>query len=42
MRGVGEVDLFIGSKVAHLHPVHMDTVGRMAVKTSIYMGKAGC
>ena len=32
----GEVDLLIGSEMAHLHPVHMETVGRMVVKTSIF------
>ena len=35
-RPVGEVDILIGSEVAHLHPVHMETVGRMVVKTSIF------
>ena len=32
----GEVDLLIGSEMAHLHPVQMETVGRMVVKTSIF------
>ena len=36
VRPVGEVDILIGSEVAHLHPVHMETVGRMVVKKSIF------
>ena len=31
-----QIDLLIGSEVAHLHPVQMETVGRMVVKTSIF------
>ena len=34
----GEVDLLIGSEVAHLHPVQHVTVGKMVVKTSIFGG----
>ena len=32
----GEVDLLIGSEMAHLHPVKYETVSRMVVKTSIF------
>ena len=31
-RPEGEVDLLIGSEVAHLHPTHMETAGKMVVK----------
>ena len=33
-RPEGEVDLLIGSEVAHLHPTHMETAGKMVVKQS--------
>ena len=35
-RPEGEVDLLIGSEVAHLHPTHMETAGKMVVKQSIF------
>ena len=35
-RPEGEIELLIGSEVAHLHPVHYETVGRMVVKTTIF------
>ena len=35
-RPAGEVELLIGSEVAHLHPTHHETVGRMVVKKSIF------
>ena len=35
-RPVGEVDLLIGSEVAHLHNTHMETAGNMVVKQSIF------
>ena len=35
-RPTGEVDILIGSEVAHLHPVHFETMGRMVVKKSIF------
>ena len=31
-----EIDLLIGSEVANLHPVPLETVGRMVVKSSIF------
>ena len=31
-----EIDLLIGSEVAHLHPKQLETVGRLVVKTSIF------
>ena len=31
-----QIDLLIGSEVAHLHPVQKETVSRMVVKTSIF------
>ena len=31
-----EIDLLIGSEVAHLHPVQLETVGRMVIKSSIF------
>ena len=37
-RMTGEVELLIGSEVAHLHPVQHETVGKMVVKTSIFGG----
>ena len=37
-RMTGEVELLIGSEVAHLHPVHYETVGMMVVKKSIFGG----
>ena len=35
-RITGEVELLIGSEVAHLHPVHHETVGMIVVKKSIF------
>ena len=35
-RPTGEVELLIGSEVAHLHPRPFETVGMMVVKTSIF------
>ena len=35
-RPTGEVELLIGSEVAHLHPQHQETVGRMVVRQSIF------
>ena len=35
-RPAGEVELLIGSEVAHLHPTHQETLGRMVVKKSIF------
>ena len=32
----GEVELLIGSEVAHLHPQYQETVGRMVVRKSIF------
>ena len=31
-----QIDLLVGSEVAHLHPVHTETVGKMVVKTSMF------
>ena len=36
VRPTGEVELLIGSEVAHIHPVQFETVGRMVVKKSIF------
>ena len=35
-RPTGEVELLIGSEVAHLHPQYQETVGKMVVKQSIF------
>ena len=35
-RPSGEVDILIGSEVAHLHPVYFETVDRMVVKKTIF------
>ena len=35
-RPEGEVDLLVGSEVAHLHPIHLETIGMMVVKKSIF------
>ena len=35
-RPEGEVDLLVGSEVTHLHPIHLETIGKMVVKKSIF------
>ena len=35
-RPTGEVGLLIGSEVAHIHPIHHETVGSMTVKRSSF------
>ena len=35
-RDTGDVDILIGSEVAHLHPVSFETVGKMVVKKSLF------
>ena len=35
-RPTGEVELLIGSEVAHLHPQYQETVGKMVVRQSIF------
>ena len=35
-RPTGEVELLIGSEVAHFHPQYQETVGRMVVRKSIF------
>jgi hypothetical protein len=32
----GDIEVLIGSEVAHLHPVHSETVGNMVIKKSIF------